>query len=120
MTGAELALVCPGAELDWASLETWLRQRFPELEGHFAVLRFPKGSANLTYPVRLGEAKLVVRRPPFGRLPEGGRDMGREWCGPRGLRSARGPAAAYFGELPDNAMGKLLRRELRARLAGAA
>jgi aminoglycoside phosphotransferase (APT) family kinase protein len=43
------------------------------------VRQFPHGSANLTYLVRIGDLRLVVRRPPHGTLPPGAHDMAREY-----------------------------------------
>ena len=62
----EITPVRPGEELDWASLEAYLRDNIPELSGEFRVLQFPNGAANLTYFVQIGDRSLVVRRPPFG------------------------------------------------------
>jgi aminoglycoside phosphotransferase (APT) family kinase protein len=75
----EVAEVRPGEQLDWASLEAYLRQHLPEAEGEFSVLQFPNGSANLTYLVRFGETDLVVRRPPFGTIATAAHDMRREY-----------------------------------------
>jgi aminoglycoside phosphotransferase (APT) family kinase protein len=78
-TTTELAPVRSGEELDWDRLETYLREHLPGLEGPFSVLQFPRGSANLTYRVQIGDTHLVVRRPPFGALAPGAHDMGREY-----------------------------------------
>jgi aminoglycoside phosphotransferase (APT) family kinase protein len=43
------------------------------------VLQFPNGSANLTYLLRFGDARVVLRRPPFGRIAPGAHDMAREY-----------------------------------------
>ena len=75
----EIAPVRPGEDLDWPRLEVYLREHVPALSGDFGVLQFPNGSANLTYLVRFGEQKLVVRRPPFGQLAPGAHDMRREF-----------------------------------------
>ena len=74
----EVAPVRPGEELDWASLEVYLRAHLPEMQGEFSVLQFPNGSANLTYLVRFGDEAVVVRRPPFGAIATGAHDMRRE------------------------------------------
>ncbi|WGX96091.1 phosphotransferase family protein [Nocardioides sp. L-11A] len=74
----ELAPVRPGEELDWVALERHLKEHLPELGGPLSVLQFPNGSANLTYQVTVGERRLVVRRPPFGKLAPGAHDMARE------------------------------------------
>lgn len=75
----ELAPVRAGEDLDWEKLADYLRRQLPELDGEFSVLQFPRGSANLTYRVMVGDTALVVRRPPFGRLAPGAHDMGREY-----------------------------------------
>jgi len=79
----ELAEVRAGEELDWASLERYLREHLDDqLEsssGPMEVLQFPNGSANLTYLVRFDERRFVVRRPPFGRIAPGAHDMRREF-----------------------------------------
>jgi aminoglycoside phosphotransferase (APT) family kinase protein len=76
---AETAPVRPGEELDWAALEAHLRANLPELDGDFAALQFPNGSANLTYLLRFGATELVLRRPPFGTVAPGAHDMKREY-----------------------------------------
>jgi len=74
----EVAQVRPGEELDWASLEAYLRRHLPAAVGDFSVLQFPNGSANLTYLVGFGEYAVVVRRPPFGVIATAAHDMRRE------------------------------------------
>ena len=74
----EVAPVRPGEELDWSSLEVYLRAHLPQMQGEFSVLQFPNGSANLTYLVRFGDDAVVVRRPPFGAIAAGAHDMRRE------------------------------------------
>lgn len=73
----EVAPVRAGEDLDWASLERYLRPRL-DLDGPLTVLQFPNGSANLTYLLRFGDRPLVLRRPPFGRIAPGAHDMRRE------------------------------------------
>lgn len=84
MTGTEperveVAPVRAGEDLDWSSLEAYLREHVPGLHGAFSVEQFPNGAANLTYRVRVGATHLVVRRPPFGQLAPGAHDMRREY-----------------------------------------
>ncbi|MCZ6888250.1 MAG: phosphotransferase family protein [Gammaproteobacteria bacterium] len=77
----ELNTVRPGEDLDWDSVQRYLREQLTEeldLDGPFDVLQFPNGSANLTYMVRFGTTELVLRRPPFGTLAPGAHDMRRE------------------------------------------
>lgn len=75
----EIAPVRAGEQLDWPALESHLRAHVEGLDGEFSVLQFPRGSANLTYCVRFGDRRLVVRRPPFGKIAPGAHDMGREY-----------------------------------------
>ena len=78
VAGPEVTEVRPGEELDWGSLEAYLRRHLPQASGAFSVLQFPNGSANLTYLVGFGEDAVVVRRPPFGVIATGAHDMRRE------------------------------------------
>lgn len=79
---AEVAPIRPGEEQDWAALERYLRHHLDagdalgELVG---VRQFPDGWANLTYLVQFQTRRLVIRRPPFGRLAVGAHDMKREF-----------------------------------------
>jgi aminoglycoside phosphotransferase (APT) family kinase protein len=75
----EVAAVRPGEDLDWDSLARYLHRQLPEVSGDFRVLQFPNGSANLTYLVEFGAQRLVVRRPPFGKIAPGAHDMRREY-----------------------------------------
>ena len=59
----ELAQVRAGEELDWASLEQYLRAEIEGLDREMEVLQFPNGSANLTYFVRFGDRRWA-RSPP--------------------------------------------------------
>jgi aminoglycoside phosphotransferase (APT) family kinase protein len=75
-----------GEELDWSSLEAYLREYLPsKLDGEFApdakieVTQFPGGHSNLTYCVSLGDREFVMRRPPFGPVAPTAHDMPREY-----------------------------------------
>lgn len=74
-----MSAVRAGDELDWASVGRWLRTEVPELSGPLNVLQFPHGRANLTYLLEAGGARLVLRRPPFGKIAPGAHDMRREF-----------------------------------------
>jgi aminoglycoside phosphotransferase (APT) family kinase protein len=84
----EVAPVRDGEDLDWGSLESYLRREIPDLDGPFSVLQFPHGSANLTYRVSIGDRQMVVRRPPMGHIALGAHDMGREYRALAGLWAA--------------------------------
>ena len=72
-------------QLDWASLEGYLRARLPGVVGAFdasaplAVEQFPGGHSNLTYLLRFGRQEFVLRRPPFGPVAPKAHDMAREF-----------------------------------------
>ncbi|GAA5156940.1 phosphotransferase family protein [Pseudonocardia eucalypti] len=76
---AAASAVRKGDELDWATIGRWLRGEVPELSGPLNVLQFPHGRANLTYLIEIGGTRLVLRRPPFGKIAPGAHDMGREF-----------------------------------------
>lgn len=79
---SEVTTVRDGENLDWAALESWLRDELGDeldLSPPMEALQFPAGSANLTYLMRFGDLELVVRRPPFGPVAPGAHDMGREF-----------------------------------------
>lgn len=69
----------PGEEIDIASIEPFIRDSLPGLDGPIRVSQFPSGFSNLTYLVEVGERELVLRRPPFGRKAKTAHDMGREY-----------------------------------------
>ena len=69
----------PGEELDGRRVLPFLREVVPDLEGESEVLQYPSGYSNLTYPVRVGEREVVLRRPPPGSKPASGHDMKREF-----------------------------------------
>jgi aminoglycoside phosphotransferase (APT) family kinase protein len=75
---SDLAPVRPGEDQDWPALEAYLHANLEDPDGPMEVLQFPHGSANLTYMVRFGDRRYVVRRPPFGGLAPGAHDMRRE------------------------------------------
>ncbi|MBA3270348.1 MAG: phosphotransferase family protein, partial [Acidobacteria bacterium] len=73
-------------QLDWTTLESWLRARLPacgiaglDLDQALRVDQFPGGHSNLTYHVRFGKTELVLRRPPLGPVPPTAHDMAREF-----------------------------------------
>jgi aminoglycoside phosphotransferase (APT) family kinase protein len=66
-------------QLDWAKLAAYLRDQLPDADCPLTVQQFRGGHSNLTYLLRFGDREWVMRRPPFGPLPVGGHDMGREY-----------------------------------------
>jgi len=75
-----------GEELDQQALSAYLATHLPDLSGSMQIRQFPSGFSNLTYLVRIGEAELVLRRPPFGAAIRSAHDMGREYRVLSGLR----------------------------------
>ena len=66
-------------QLDWRKLAAYLREQLPDADRPLTVKQFRGGHSNLTYLLRFGDREWVMRRPPFGPLPVGGHDMGREY-----------------------------------------
>src|SRR5271167_3705452 len=72
-----------GEELDIVQLLPFLLEHFGH-DGPVSVEQFPSGHSNLTYMLRLGDARrgnreLVLRRPPFGSKVRSAHDMAREY-----------------------------------------
>ncbi|EFC81387.1 phosphotransferase family protein [Parafrankia sp. EUN1f] len=74
----EVAPVRPGQDLPWGRIRDYLAPRLG-VDGPMDVLQFPNGAANLTYLVRFGDHRFVLRRPPFGVIAPGAHDMRREY-----------------------------------------
>lgn len=67
-------------ELDWKTIENYLRrQNITENPSPLEVEQFSAGYSNLTYYIRIGDWKAVLRRPPFGPIPPKAHDMKREF-----------------------------------------
>jgi len=73
-------------QLDWESLDSYLRERLPDVAGRtfdatssLTVEQFPGGHSNLTYLLRFGGSEFVLRRPPFGPVAPKAHDMAREY-----------------------------------------
>lgn len=68
------------AEINWNLIENYLRSQnnVPD-ESPLEVQQFSAGYSNLTYFIKIGEWKAVLRRPPFGPIPPKAHDMKREY-----------------------------------------
>ncbi|WP_028313542.1 phosphotransferase family protein [Desulfatibacillum aliphaticivorans] len=77
-----------GEELEAAAIEPFLKDSIPGLEGEVKVSQFPSGHSNLTYSISVGDADLVLRRPPFGTKAATAHDMHREYKVLKALREA--------------------------------
>lgn len=73
------AEVREGEQLDQSKLEPYLREQLGLTSGEFSIRQFPGGHSNLTYLVNIGDAEMVLRRPPFGSKVKAAHDMSREY-----------------------------------------
>ncbi len=65
---------------DPARLLPFLKEHVPDLvDGPLELRQFQGGASNVTYELRVGERKLILRRPPAGTKPKSGHDMQREY-----------------------------------------
>jgi aminoglycoside phosphotransferase (APT) family kinase protein len=89
-----------GDELDWVSLEQYLRAHLDLPDDAMGVHQFTSGRANLTYLLDFGDLRLVLRRPPRGDLAPGSHDMQREYRVLSKLWRSfpRAPRALHYGE----------------------
>jgi len=71
--------VRPGEGLDWAALDSRLKEVMPQLKGAPEVSQFAGGNSNLTYRLKYADDDLVVRRPPFGSKAKTAHSMIREY-----------------------------------------
>jgi aminoglycoside phosphotransferase (APT) family kinase protein len=94
----------PGEELNLATLEPYLRERFPQEAGALHVRQFPSGHSNLTYLLNLGDRELVLRRPPFGSKVKTAHDMSREFRVLSKLHSVYEPAPEVFFYCGDDSV----------------
>lgn len=68
-----------GEELDWETLDRYLKGVIPHLEGVPEISQFAGGNSNLTYRLKYANDDLVVRRPPFGTKAKTAHSMIREY-----------------------------------------
>jgi aminoglycoside phosphotransferase (APT) family kinase protein len=64
--------------VDSSALESYLTGRGLLNGGGLAIDQFGGGHSNLTYLLRSGRSRFVLRRPPFGPVPPKAHDMVRE------------------------------------------
>jgi len=81
-----------GEELDAEKLAEYLHQQLPEVQGSLSIEQYPAGHSNLTYCIGIGDARFVLRRPPFGSKVKSAHDMGREYRVLSKLHKFYGPA----------------------------
>ena len=68
-----------GEDLDWPTLDRYLKSVLPHLEGEPEISQFAGGKSNLTYRLKYANDDLVVRRPPFGTKAKTAHSMIREY-----------------------------------------
>jgi len=68
-----------GEALDMSVIDPLLKEAIEGLSGEAKVMQYPSGASNLTYAIDYPNRRLVMRRPPFGKIPKGGHDMFREY-----------------------------------------
>lgn len=67
-------------EINWLKLDHYVKSHFPSLKNErMKVKQFTEGYSNLTYLIQLGAEEMVLRRPPFGNIPQKAHDMAREF-----------------------------------------
>lgn len=66
-------------QLDWSSLDAWLKQHIKGLQGTPDISQYPAGNSNLTYCLSYPGNDLVVRRPPFSSKVKSAHSMSREF-----------------------------------------
>lgn len=69
----------PGEEINSDAVAAFLKTQIPDLTGEMEISQFPSGYSNLTYEIRAGNRKMVLRRPPIGAHVDKGHDMAREF-----------------------------------------
>jgi aminoglycoside phosphotransferase (APT) family kinase protein len=109
---------------DPATILPFLKSQVPDLaDGPLELRQFQGGASNLTYELRAGARKMILRRPPAGTKPKSGHDMHREYrvmkalaphfpC-PRVLAYSEDPAllgAPFY--VMEKVEGIILRRDL--------
>jgi aminoglycoside phosphotransferase (APT) family kinase protein len=112
----DTASVRHGDDLNWPVIAAQLQKSLTGLSGAFSVLQFTNGAANLTYLLTFGATRLVLRRPPFGRLAPGAHDMRREYrvLSRLGTVYDKAPMAMLFCDDPDIAGADFFVMEYRA------
>jgi aminoglycoside phosphotransferase (APT) family kinase protein len=65
---------------DPAKILPFLKSQVPDLsDGPLELRQFQGGASNLTYELRVGDRRMILRRPPGGTKPKSGHDMQREF-----------------------------------------
>ncbi|GIH77915.1 phosphotransferase family protein [Planobispora longispora] len=65
--------------IDWTRLTGWMSAHVPDVGEPLEISLISGGRSNLTYVLRTGDRRLVLRRPPLGHVLPTAHDMRREW-----------------------------------------
>ena len=76
---ADTATVRRGEELNVTALNAYLAGKVEGVGGSIEVEQFPGGHSNLTYLIRCGDHRYVLRRAPLGPVAPKAHDMAREY-----------------------------------------
>jgi aminoglycoside phosphotransferase (APT) family kinase protein len=92
-----------GEELDVAAVDAVLKAEIPGLTGEPKLKQYASGASNLTYAIDYPERRLVLRRPPFGKIPKSGHDMYREYRIMTALKPVYPavPTTLYYTDNPE-------------------
>jgi aminoglycoside phosphotransferase (APT) family kinase protein len=102
----EATTVREGEAINAEALDAYLAEILPDLKGPLVIKQYPGGHSNLTYLIKKGEHKMVLRRPPMGKKAKSAHDMGREF----NILTALNPAFRYcpkpIAYCEDNTLGQ--------------
>ncbi|MGX9134766.1 phosphotransferase family protein [Rummeliibacillus sp. JY-2-4R] len=95
-----------GEELDCHKLETYLKEKIPNLPcAELEIRQFGAGKSNLTYEIKIGSWEAVLRRPPLGVLAPKAHDMKREYTILNGLHTHFNKAPEPYLLAEENILG---------------
>src|SRR5262249_47490515 len=93
-----------GEQLDVRSVDGWLRQILPDLDGGPTVTQYPGGASNWTYRLAYANRDLILRRPPAGTKAKSAHDMGREYRVQKALKSLYPCVPTMIGLCEDSSL----------------
>lgn len=77
-----------GEELDIGTVDRWLKETVPDLQGTAEVTQYSGGASNWTYRLLYSNRDFILRRPPAGTKAASAHDMMREYNIQRLLKEA--------------------------------
>lgn len=91
-------------QFDVAAVDTWIKQKRPDIEGEPRVTQFPGGASNWTYRLHYANADLILRRPPAGTKAKSAHNMQREHDLQLMLKPHFGKVPTMFGYCSDTSL----------------